>query len=128
MINDMKLRRFAQKTQEAYVSAVAGLAKYYNQSPDLLDKEKIQAYLLHLMDERRLSWSTCNVLVCGIRFFYLQTLGIDSMRLGTPPMKAQWGNRGLPLNVDKPALVLIIRNMTRPLRKDYEGAVYHIIW
>ncbi len=89
MINDMKLRRFAQKTQAAYVSAVAGLAKYYNQSPDLLDKEKIQAYLLHLMDERRLSWSTCNVVVCGIRFFYLQTLGMDSMRLGIPPMRAQ---------------------------------------
>ena len=89
MINDMKLRRFAPKTQEAYVSAVAGLAKHYNQSPDLLDKEKIQAYLLHLMDERRLSWSTCNVVVCGIRFFYLQTLGIDSLRLGIPPMRAQ---------------------------------------
>ncbi|MBI5634427.1 MAG: site-specific integrase [Nitrospirae bacterium] len=89
MINDMKLRRFAQKTQEAYVSAVAGLAKYHNQSPDLLDKEKIQAYLLHLMDERRLSWSTCNVVVCGIRFFYLQTLGMESMRLGIPPMRAQ---------------------------------------
>jgi len=41
MINDMKLRRFAPSTQEAYVSAVAGLAKYHNQSPDLLDKEKI---------------------------------------------------------------------------------------
>jgi len=89
MINEMKLRRFAPSTQEAYVSAVAGLAKYHNQSPDLLDKEKIQAYLLHLMDERRLSWSTCNVVVCGIRFFYLQTMGIDSMRLGIPPMRAQ---------------------------------------
>lgn len=89
MINDMKLRRFAQKTQDAYVSAVAGLAKYYNQSPDLLDKEKIQAYLLYLMDERRLSWSTCNVVVCGIRFFYLQTPGIESIRLGIPPMRAQ---------------------------------------
>lgn len=89
MINEMKLRRFAPSTQEAYVSAVAGLAKYYNQSPDRLDKEKIQAYLLHLMDERQLSWSTCNVVVCGIRFFYLQTLGIDSIRLGIPPMRAQ---------------------------------------
>jgi site-specific recombinase XerD len=89
MINEMKLRRFAQKTQEAYVSAVTGLAKHYNQSPDLLDKEKIQAYLLYLMEERRLSWSTCNVVVCGIRFYYFQTLGIDSMRLGIPPMRAQ---------------------------------------
>jgi hypothetical protein len=48
MLNDMKLRRFAPNTQEAYVSAVAGLARHYNQSPDLLDKGKIQAYgLLH---------------------------------------------------------------------------------
>ena len=68
MINDMKLWRFAANTQEAYMSAVAGLAKYYNQSPNLLDKGKIQAYLLHLMDERKLSWGTCNVVVSGLRF------------------------------------------------------------
>jgi len=89
MINDMKLRRLAQKTQEAYVSAVADLARYYKQSPDLLDKEQIQRYLLHLMEERRLTWSTCNVAVSGLRFFYTQTLGIDSLRLGIPPMKTQ---------------------------------------
>jgi len=89
MINDMKLRRFAANTQDAYVSAVAGLAKYYNQSPDLIDEEKIRAYLLHLMDKRKLSWGTCNVVVSGIRFFYTQTLGIDSMHLGIPPMKSQ---------------------------------------
>jgi site-specific recombinase XerD len=89
MIDDMTLRRFAPSTQEAYAAAVAGLAKYYNQSPDLLDKEKILEYLLYLMEKRRLSWSTCNVIVCGIRFFYTQTLGIDSMRLGIPPMKTQ---------------------------------------
>ncbi len=85
----MKLRRFAPSTQEAYVSAVADLAKYYNQSPDLLDKEKIQGYLLYLMEERRLAWSTCNVAVSGLRFFYTQTLGINSMSLGIPPMKTQ---------------------------------------
>lgn len=89
MINDMKLRRLAHKTQDAYVSAVADMAKYYNQSPDLLDKEKIQAYLLHLLDERHLAWSTCNVAVAALRFFYTQTLGIDSMRLGIPPMRSQ---------------------------------------
>ena len=89
MINEMKLRRFAPSTQEAYVSSVAGLAKYYKQSPDLLDKEKIQTYLLHLMEERHFAWSTCNVIVSGIRFFFTQTFGIDSMRLGIPPMKTE---------------------------------------
>ncbi len=87
MINEMKLRRFAPKTQEAYVSAVAGLARHYNQSPDRIDKEKIQRYLLHLMEERKMSWSTCNVVVSGLRFFYIETLGRDSVYLGIPPRK-----------------------------------------
>ncbi|MGA1841452.1 MAG: phage integrase N-terminal SAM-like domain-containing protein [bacterium] len=37
MIDEMKLRRFAPNTQEAYVSAVEGLARFYNQPPDRLD-------------------------------------------------------------------------------------------
>jgi integrase/recombinase XerD len=43
MINDMKLRRFSASTQQAYVDAVAGLAKFFNQSPDTLNKENVQA-------------------------------------------------------------------------------------
>jgi integrase/recombinase XerD len=89
MINDMKLRRFAPNTQEAYMSAVAGLAKHYKKSPDMLGKEQIQAYLLHLMDDQQRSWGTCNVVVSALRFFYTQTLGLDSMHLGIPPMKTQ---------------------------------------
>lgn len=89
MIEEMKLRRFAQKTQDAYVWAVVGLARYYKKSPDLLDKEKIQKYLLYLMEERHLAWSTCNVAVAGMRFFYTKTLGLDAMYLGIPPMRSR---------------------------------------
>ncbi|MHC4321956.1 MAG: tyrosine-type recombinase/integrase [Planctomycetota bacterium] len=87
MINEMTLRRFALKTQEAYVAAVAGLARYYNLSPEKIDKQMIQDYLLHLMKERKLSWNSCNVAVSGLRFFYNQTLGMDSMYLSIPPRK-----------------------------------------
>jgi len=106
MLEDMKLRRFAPNTQESYVSAVAGLAKYYKQSPDLIDKEKIQAYLLHLMEERKLSWGTCNIVVSALRFFYTQTLGMDSMHLGIPPMKTQ----------TKLPEVLSVEEITRPFQ------------
>ncbi len=87
MINEMVLRRFSPKTQEAYVSAVAGLARFYKQSPEKIDKERIKAYLVHLMQDRKLSWSSCNVAVSGLRFFYTQTLGMDSMFLSIPPRK-----------------------------------------
>jgi len=87
MINDMVLRRFSSKTQEAYVAAVTGLARFYKQSPEKIDKEMIQSYLVHLMQDRKLSWSSCNVAVSGLRFFYTQTIGKDSMFLSIPPRK-----------------------------------------
>jgi len=87
MINEMKLRGFSVRTQQSYVDAVAGLAKFFNQSPDRLNKEKLRAYLLHLMEERNLSWSSCNVAVSAFRFLYGETLGDDSMRLAIPPRK-----------------------------------------
>jgi integrase/recombinase XerD len=84
MITPMTLRGFAPSTQEAYLAAVTGLAKYYKQSPDQLDAEQIQAYLLHLSVERGLSWSACNVAISGLRFFYHQTLGWNQVKLPIP--------------------------------------------
>jgi len=37
MIDAMSLRRFSPRTQEAYLAAVAGLAKHYKQSPAQID-------------------------------------------------------------------------------------------
>lgn len=87
MIDAMTVRRFSPKTQQAYLSAVAGLAKFYNQSPDQIDPTKIQDYLLHLTVERALSWSSCNVAVSALRFFYIETLGWDQVSLPIPPRK-----------------------------------------
>lgn len=87
MIDEMTLRRFSPKTQEAYIAAVAGLAKYYQQSPEKIKKQMIKDYLLYLMQKRKLAWSSCNVVVSGLIFFYSKTLGMDSMYLSIPPRK-----------------------------------------
>jgi len=87
MIDNMKLRGFAPNTQQAYVAAVAGLAKFYSESPDRLNSEKVQHYLLHLMEERRLSWSTCNVAAAALRFFYTETLRWHPANIGIPPRR-----------------------------------------
>jgi site-specific recombinase XerD len=89
MIDEMKLRRFAPSTQEAYVYAVEGLARFYNQSPDQINQERILKYLLYLMEDRKLAWNTCNVVVSGIRFFYTNVLGMDSKTLIIPPRKKE---------------------------------------
>jgi integrase/recombinase XerD len=85
MIRDMPLQRLAPKTQKAYVTAVAGLAKFYPCSPDRLRPEQIRTYLHHLLGERRLAWSSCNQAAAGLKFFYTKTLGWDVLHLHLPP-------------------------------------------
>jgi len=87
MIREMQLRRFSERTQKSYVMAVAALAKYYGRSPDKITNTEVQDYLLYLMKERKLAWSSCNLAVSAFRFFYAETLGHESIRLSIPPRK-----------------------------------------
>jgi hypothetical protein len=41
MIEEMKLRNFAARTQKSYLAAMVGLAKHYRQFPDQLTQEQI---------------------------------------------------------------------------------------
>jgi len=56
----MTLRGFCSSTHEAYIGQVVQLAKYCKRSPDQLTNEEVQAYLASLIQERKLSWSTCS--------------------------------------------------------------------
>jgi site-specific recombinase XerD len=89
MIKEMTLRRLSANTQRSYLNAVSGLARYYNQSPEKMNKKMIQDYLFHLLQERKLQWSTCNVIVHGLRFFYTKTLSMDAGSLSLPPYKRE---------------------------------------
>ena len=87
MDEDMTVRGMAERTREAYLWAVAGLATFYRRSPDRISDEEIQAYLLHLIRERKRSWSTCNIVVHGLRFFFHTTLKRDRTSFSIPSMR-----------------------------------------
>jgi len=53
MDEDMMVRGFADRTREAYLWAVTGLATFYRRPPDQLSNEEVQAYLLHLIQDRQ---------------------------------------------------------------------------
>lgn len=74
MNDDMLMRGFAERTREAYLAQVRGLAKYYHRSPDRLSEEEVQGYVVYLLKERHLAWSSCNQAVSAFRFFYHHTL------------------------------------------------------
>jgi integrase/recombinase XerD len=75
MIEDMQLRGFAERTQEAYLSAVRQLAKHYHKSPDQIDEEELRQYFLFLKNEKHAARNTCTIALCGIKFFFQHTLG-----------------------------------------------------
>ncbi len=87
MIEEMNLRNFSPATQKAYLYAVTRLAQYYNRPPDQLGKEQIRSYLVYLTTERKLSSNTMTGFICGLRFFYNETLGWDETKLFIPPRK-----------------------------------------
>jgi integrase/recombinase XerD len=74
LIAALTLKGYSPKTHEAYTRAVAALAAYYHRSPERIGNEEIKGYLLHLHQERRLSASSLNVAISGLRFFYAQVL------------------------------------------------------
>ena len=108
MIADMQLRRFSANTQESYLRAVFGLARYYRKSPDKINASQLKNYVLFLTNERNLRWSTINTITAGLRFFYTETLGRKDMALSIPPRKTP---RHLPEILSKSELLLLFSSV-----------------
>jgi integrase/recombinase XerD len=74
MIECLQLRGLAERTQEAYTRAVGQLAAHYHKSPDQISEAELRQYFLYLKNVKHYSRNTMTVAICGIRFFYEQTL------------------------------------------------------
>jgi integrase/recombinase XerD len=94
MIRAMQLRNFSPATQRNYIDAVVGLANHYNRSPYLITSQEIQDYMLHLLHVRKFTVGSCQTIASGLRFFYIETLGLDNSRVPIPVMR---GSRSLPI-------------------------------
>ena len=70
MIRAMELKNLSHQTQRAYLAAVIGFTKFYNQSPDKMTQEKIEDYLLYLKHDKGNAPNSCYSVLTGLRFFY----------------------------------------------------------
>jgi len=94
MIRTMQLRNFSPATQKNYVRAVIGLAEHYKRSPDAINPQEIQDYIIHLLNVRKFAVGSCQTIATGLRFFYTVTLGLDNSRVPIPKIR---GSRRLPV-------------------------------
>lgn len=73
MLDDMRMRKFGEKTQLDYVRAVRNFTKYLERSPDTASVEDLRNYQLHLVD-RGTSPASLNSAISGLKFFFNVTL------------------------------------------------------
>jgi integrase/recombinase XerD len=77
MIECLQLRGLSERTQDMYVRAVRQLAEHYRKSPDLISEEELRQYFLYLKNVKQHSRSASTIALCGIKFFFEQTLHRD---------------------------------------------------
>ena len=82
MIEDLQLAGMAESTQREYVRAVRQLAEHYMRSPGEIGEEQIRQYFLYLKNVKKWARPTCTTAICGIKFFWEQTLGRDWTTVG----------------------------------------------
>ena len=73
MIDDMRMRKFAAKTQSQYIRAVIQFTRFLGASPDTATVEDLRRYQLHLVD-RGTSPVSLNAAISGLKFFFEITL------------------------------------------------------
>ena len=78
MIEDMRLRKLAPKTQSAYVRAVRKLAGFIGRSPDTASAEDLRRFQLHMVDSGA-SPITLNATIVGLNFLFSVTLGREEV-------------------------------------------------
>ena len=73
MVEDMRMRKLAPKTQAAYIRSVRQLAAYLRRSPDTATAEDLRNYQLYLVDHGT-SAISLNASITGLKFFFDITL------------------------------------------------------
>jgi integrase/recombinase XerD len=86
MIEDMRMRKLAPKTQSSYIRAVRHFAGYLGRSPDTASAEDLRRYQLHCVD-RGVSAITLNATISGLKFFFEVTLDHPELMAKMRPVR-----------------------------------------
>jgi len=74
MIEDMRVRKFGEKTQHDYISHVETFARFLGRSPETATAEDLRRYPVH-QTERGVQPPTVTGSVVAMRFLFTITLG-----------------------------------------------------
>jgi len=105
MDRELRIRGLSESTRQSYLRSMRGFVRHFMRAPDELGVEHVKAYQLYLTKERQLAWSTFNLQVCAICFFYQRVLEVDWSIEQIPYQRT--GKR-LPVVLSKQEVVLLL--------------------
>ena len=74
MVQDLKLAGYSPVTARVYLQWITAFTRHFVRSPTEMGEEEIRSYLLHLLDERKLSHSSYRQAYASLKFLYTTTL------------------------------------------------------
>jgi integrase/recombinase XerD len=86
MIDDMRMRRLAQKTQSGYIRVVRQFTAFLGRPPDTATVEDLRRYQLHLVDHGA-SPVSLNAAITGLKFFFEVTLDQSELMAKMQPVQ-----------------------------------------
>jgi integrase/recombinase XerD len=104
MIEDMRMRKLAHKTQAAYIRAVCKLAAFLRRSPDSASVEDLRRFQLHLVDQGS-SPITLNATLTGLKFLFEVTLDRGELMAKMQPVRVP---RTLPVVLSREEVARLI--------------------
>ena len=86
MIDDMRMRQLAPKTQASYLRIVREFTRFLGRSPDTASVEDLRGYQLHLVDHGT-SPISLNAAITGLKFFFEITLHEPDLMARMQPVR-----------------------------------------
>lgn len=78
------LQRVSPRTRATYLRTVSALSAFHRQPAAELSNEQIQDYLLYCIQEKKLAWASCNVILCSLKKYYQDYLGRNESEFTIP--------------------------------------------
>ncbi len=98
MKDDLQLRGLSPRTQKMYLFHVTCFARHFMKLPDKMGEKEVKEYLLHLINDRRVSYSTLAQSYSALKFIYEVTLNHPWEVERIPYPKTPWR---LPVVLDR---------------------------
>lgn len=76
LAEDMKIRHLAPATIDAYTYHASRFADFIRKPLDRVTVEDVRSFQLHLIETRKLAYSSFNQAVCALRFLYTHTIRV----------------------------------------------------